>query len=277
MFGSSARPRNRSRGYFPIAISARTCQVARFLLLLSAVQSERLLASQLRSSEVLRTQSRTVPLVFFRSRRARRYILRVTDEGVARVTIPRGGSQESARIFARQHAAWVQKQLYRLASGPRPDRVLACGSEVLYRGTKTVLKLNTDGHVQVGDQTISLSTLPDDLTALVRGHLWRLAMSEFTVRTFELAKQYGLPVKRVYVRNQRTRWGSCSIRGTICLNWRLIQAPAFVRDYLIIHELMHLREMNHSVKFWQHVASVCSRYEEAEQWLDDHDHLLRQG
>jgi len=55
-----------------------------------------------------------------------------------------------------------------------------------------------------------------------------------------------MPVRRVTVRNQRSRWGSCSRRGTVSLNWRLLQTPAFVRDYVILHELAHLREMNHS-------------------------------
>ena len=116
-----------------------------------------------------------------------------------------------------------------------------------------------------------------DLRAALRLHFWRLAKTEFVPRVFDLAARHGIKIKRVLVRNQRSRWGSCSVHGTICLNWRLIQAPQYVRDYLIIHELMHLREMNHSSRFWKHVASACPRYQEAEQWLDDHDHLLRQG
>ena len=69
------------------------------------------------------------------------------------------------------------------------------------------------------------------------------------------------------VRSQRTRWGSCSAGGTVSLNWRLIQAPEAVRDYIIYHELMHLREMNHSSRFWDRVAGVCPGWREAERWL----------
>jgi predicted metal-dependent hydrolase len=91
----------------------------------------------------------------------------------------------------------------------------------------------------------------------------------------ELAAPHALPVRRVTVRNQRSRWGSCSRRGTISLNWRLVQAPPFVRDYLIFHELAHLREMNHSTRFWQTVAGLCPDYQLAERWLKSHGRQLR--
>jgi predicted metal-dependent hydrolase len=81
-------------------------------------------------------------------------------------------------------------------------------------------------------------------------------------------------VKHVTVRNQRSRWGSCSANGVISLNWRLVQTPDSVRDYIIYHELMHLREMNHSPRYWRHVASVCSWWEDAERWLKRNGSLL---
>ena len=72
---------------------------------------------------------------------------------------------------------------------------------------------------------------------------------------------------RVSIRNQRSRWGSCSRRGTIPLNWRLVQVPPFVREYVLLHELMHRRELNHSARFWRLVAAACPRYVEARRWL----------
>jgi predicted metal-dependent hydrolase len=74
-------------------------------------------------------------------------------------------------------------------------------------------------------------------------------------------------MRRVIVRNQKSRWGSCSVRGTISLNWRLIQVPDFVRDYIILHELAHLRHLNHSARFWAEVKRVCPDYLAAEVWL----------
>ena len=84
-----------------------------------------------------------------------------------------------------------------------------------------------------------------------------------------------MAVGRVSVRNQRSRWGSCARTGTISLNWRLIQTPDSVRDYIVLHELMHVRQMNHSARFWREVAAVCPAYEEAERWIKLHSALLR--
>ena len=69
------------------------------------------------------------------------------------------------------------------------------------------------------------------------------------------------------IRNQRSRWGACSARGSITLNWRLILVPPWVREYVMIHELMHRRELNHSKRFWKHVAAACPRHQEARTWL----------
>jgi len=87
---------------------------------------------------------------------------------------------------------------------------------------------------------------------------------------FELAAQHGLTVAGVSIRNQRSRWGSCSRAGRICLNWRLVAMPEWVRDYVILHELMHLKRMDHSPRFWALVAKACPRYQDARRWLRQH-------
>ena len=102
---------------------------------------------------------------------------------------------------------------------------------------------------------------------LVQARLRELAERELPPRTRELARVHGISIRSVTVRGQKTRWGSCSARGAISLNWRLIQAPPFVLDYLIIHELMHRQQMNHSPRYWKLVAAAFPRYREAEAWL----------
>jgi hypothetical protein len=82
-----------------------------------------------------------------------------------------------------------------------------------------------------------------------------------------LASEHSLTVDRVTIRNQRSRWGSCSRRGVIALNFRLVQMPPAVCDYVLLHELMHLRQQNHSRRYWRLVAAVCPDYREAERWL----------
>ena len=86
---------------------------------------------------------------------------------------------------------------------------------------------------------------------------------------------HGLAVSRVSVRNQRTRWGSCGRDGHICLNWRLILMPDWVRNYVIIHELMHLRRLDHSIQYWRLVAEAYPDYESARTWLRVHGPSLR--
>ena len=86
-------------------------------------------------------------------------------------------------------------------------------------------------------------------------------------RLLELAARHDLSVSRVSVRNQRWRWGSCNRNGHICLNWRLVTMPDWVRDYVMLHELMHLERMDHSPRFWKLVKEACPEYQDARRWL----------
>ena len=81
------------------------------------------------------------------------------------------------------------------------------------------------------------------------------------------AQRLGLEVSAVTVRDQRTRWGSCGRNGRICLNWRLLLMPDWVRDYVLVHELMHLRRLDHSTRFWTLVAAAYPGYRDARAWL----------
>ena len=172
-------------------------------------------------------------VVFVRHPRARSYLIRVVDEGTVRVTIPRWGSKREAAVFAEQERAWIDKQQQRIEQ----DR---------YR-----------------DQPSALS--PD-----VESELRNRATRELPLRLLDLAAQHGLAVAHVSVRSQRWRWGSCSRKGRICLNWRLVQIPESVRDYVMIHELMHLKRMDHSPRFWKLVAQACPDFKAARAWLRVH-------
>jgi predicted metal-dependent hydrolase len=101
------------------------------------------------------------------------------------------------------------------------------------------------------------------------------ARRELPPRLLELAAQHGLVVSRVSIRNQRSRWGSCGPGGHICLNWRLVLMPPAVRDYVLVHELMHLRRMDHSSTYWRLVAAACPEYPQAREWLRRHGASLR--
>ena len=100
---------------------------------------------------------------------------------------------------------------------------------------------------------------------------------DLPARARRLASTYRLPtpVRISWSDSMTSRWGSCSRSGTVSLNWRLVQTPDFVRDYICVHELMHRREMNHSARYWRHVAEAFPRWEEAERWLKANGGLLR--
>jgi predicted metal-dependent hydrolase len=109
-----------------------------------------------------------------------------------------------------------------------------------------------------------------------RARLRARAMDELPIRIQELAAEHGVTgLTQVTIRNQRTRWGSCGRDGHITLNWRLVLMPPAVRDYVLIHELMHLRRMDHSPAYWRHVAEACPAYADARAWLRAHGRELR--
>jgi predicted metal-dependent hydrolase len=218
---------------------------------------------------------RDVPIEFVRHRGARRYVLRMRPDGSARVTVPRGGSQAEALAFAQRQHAWIEGQL----SKPPPARraTWTHGTTILFRGEIATLTLAAgESEIRFADQTLRIADAASRpcLRPEIERHLRRLAARELLPRVLELAAAHQLRIARVTVRDQRSRWGSCSARATISLNWRLIQTPPFVRDYIIIHELMHLHEMNHSARFWRRVEAACPNFREAETWLKKHNSLL---
>jgi len=221
--------------------------------------------------------TRRVQLRFVRNPRARRYILRLRPDGGARVTVPRGGSLGEARRFAERNTAWLEQQLLRQALRPARPEPWAAGTEISFRGERVRLEAGANGEgglVRFGGAAVSVPDGTGDLRPIIERCLRQLAAQELPVRVLELAALHHLPVRRITVRNQRSRWGSCSRRGTISLNWRLVQTPVFVRDYLVLHELAHLKEMNHSRRFWDEVARLCPGFREAERWLKQHSRLL---
>ena len=96
----------------------------------------------------------------------------------------------------------------------------------------------------------------------------------FPTRLHFLNRRPRFTVGEIFIKNHHTLWGSCSDKGNINLNWRLIMAPRFVSDYIFFHEMCHLRHLNHSRKFWNLVAEVCPDYQRAEDWIHDYGFLL---
>jgi len=206
---------------------------------------------------------------FVRVPRARRYVLRVRPDGRVRVTVPRGGSRAEALRFVETHRAWIEREQLRVAATHGP-RAWTTGTAILLRGrreTIVVTPSGADATVTYGERAIRIPPGTVDVRPFVERDLRLLAQEELVPRLAELASHHQLTVSRTTIRNQRSRWGSCSRTGAIALNFRLVQMPPEVRDYVIVHELMHLRQQNHSRRFWRLVESAFPAFRDAERWL----------
>jgi predicted metal-dependent hydrolase len=230
--------------------------------------------SQQKSSVQIAGQ--TVPIVFARHPTARVYRLTLRRDGTFRCTIPLRGTLEAAKAFTERHADWMKARLEARAKRPATPREWFHGIPVLFRGESFPLDAAADSHSLI----LGPLRLPRprgveaDLRPHVERHLRALAALELPRRTRELANLHGFEVRAVQIRNQRSRWGSCSARGVVSLNWHLIQLPPEVSDYIILHELAHLRFLNHSARFWAEVARICPGYEAAERWIKNHGGLV---
>jgi predicted metal-dependent hydrolase len=211
----------------------------------------------------------TPAVQFVRTPRARRYIIRVLPDGSFRVTIPRGGSRREAESFLQEHRAWAEGERLRVLAQHAPAQWLE-GDEILIHGERVPLRIVQDrGSVwlSIGNHRLGLADVPFDLRPAAEKCLRSIAERELIPRLRELARAQSLTVKRISIRNQRSRWGSCSPSGAIALNFRLVQAPDAIRDYVLIHELMHLKQQNHSRRFWRLVENAYPDFRAAERWL----------
>ena len=209
-----------------------------------------------------------------RHRQARRYTLRIaaaTREVV--LTIPPRGTLKEAREFAQKHGGWIAARLGRLPEAVR----FANGIIIPLRGTphRIAHRRNVRGTVwtEAGDDGVQLLCVAGDAPHVDRrvgDFLRREARSELEAASRHYAAEIGVAIRRISVRDQASRWGSCSTAGVLSYSWRLILAPSFVLKYLAAHEVAHLVEMNHSARFWRLVRRLCPDHERAKVWLDVH-------
>jgi predicted metal-dependent hydrolase len=209
-----------------------------------------------------------------RHRQARRYTLRIqsaTREAI--LTIPPRGTLKEAREFAQKHGGWIAARLERLPkAAPFAD-----GTVVPLRGVphRIVHRGPMRGTVWTeagadGESLLCVAGRAPHLNRRVGDFLSREAKRDLEIASRHFASQLGVEVKRVAVRDQSSRWGSCSTTGVLSFSWRLILAPSMVLNYLAAHEVAHLVEMNHSTRFWRLVQQLCPYHERAKVWLDVH-------
>jgi predicted metal-dependent hydrolase len=207
-----------------------------------------------------------------RHRRARRYTLRIhPSDREAILTMPPRGTLADAKDFAQRHGAWIAARLGRLpkAAPFQPGTLVplrGVAHRIVHRSGErgTVWTETRDS----GERILCVAGGLEHVERRVHDYLKREARRDLQDTAQHYAERLGVKVKRLSIRDQSSRWGSCTSAGSLSFSWRLILAPPFVLDYLAAHEVAHLVEMNHSARFWKVVARVCTHTERAKKWLD---------
>ena len=175
---------------------------------------------------------KTIPYTLAISPRAVRIRVTVSRDGKVRLTVPRRASQRFAEQFLHERAAWIREQIEHFAKLP-------------------VIKT------------------PDLSPHSYRTHRTR-ALKLVRERIAHFNQLYGFSFNQISIRNQSSRWGSCSSKKNLSFNYRLVLLPPHLADYVIVHEICHLKELNHSQKFWELVARVVPRHREIKKEFRNH-------
>lgn len=225
--------------------------------------------------KTIRLGDREVTYLLKRSQQRRSIVLTVNEHGLT-VNAPWRSSQRRIVGVILESAEWVLKKLAVWSAYPARKQSWIEGDRIRFLGRELQLSLVKDSvasttTLEEGDRLKIALAAPHGKTAVQAAVVqWyrRHAKANFSERIAVYAPRLDVAVPRLFLSAARTRWGSCNVKGDIRLNWRLIQASQSTVDYVVVHELAHLHEMNHSRRFWKIVAGVCPYYKEACADLD---------
>jgi hypothetical protein len=222
-----------------------------------------------RAKQVMTLKDRRVLVVYQRERRARRIILRF-DHGHGRIVVvlPQRVSVAEGRRFALLNRGWIRDRLDLLPE-PIPFRP---GLKIPVLDEMLRIRYRPDergGVWREGDE-LFVTGRPEHLSRRIEDWLKREARREIERRAYAKAELLGKRISHITIRDGRSRWGSCSPKGRLSFSWRLIMAPRPVVDYVVAHEVAHLRELNHGPRFWKLTAELTRQVETSRAWLNEH-------
>ena len=232
----------------------------------------------------LTIDAQTISYTLRVSRRAKRLQMRMTPEDGLVVVLPAGLDVSLVGPFLETHREWIRRHAerhdhWRAQRGPE---TLADGARVLFRGEPQVVRLatlprpNARSRVAHRDGVIILTVASAEEARPVLERWMRQRAREAVLEEIARFDADGrFPHRSICLRDQKTRWGSCSRRGTLSFNWRLIMAPPEVLRYVVAHELAHTRQPNHSARFWRLVRKLYGDYEPMRRWLREEGGGLR--
>jgi predicted metal-dependent hydrolase len=226
---------------------------------------------------ILNFSGRNVPVKIRRNARARRMILRVDSKtGGVIMTLPMRASEREAILMVQEKSSWLLSRIEEI-----PPRILfKNGAHIPLLGENHIIFHDpTLKAVAVKiDKRLHMGGRPEHLTRRLRDWLRGEAKAEIQPRAIAMAAQLERKIGRITVRDTKSRWGSCAPNGNLSFCWRLIMAPGWVLDYVVAHEVSHLRHMNHSPEFWKTVDSLGVRISDAKVWLNSNaEQLQRYG
>ncbi|MFN3912441.1 M48 family metallopeptidase [Hyphomonas sp.] len=203
--------------------------------------------------------------------KARRLIIRLDERRREAVAVAPSSRQiEAAAAFAAERVDWISSRLQHL---PEITRFEA-GEIFQYRGEDCEISLEGDGRIAKlypGEPRIlSVPGDPETTQSRVVRFLKKQAKADLTRAVTKYSEILKVAPKGISVKDTRSRWGSCTADGQLAFSWRLIMAPPDVLNYVAAHECAHMREMNHSAKFWAHVARCCPDWQRQRAWLRLH-------
>ena len=207
-------------------------------------------------------------------RRSRRTIgIKITVEGLV-VHAPKRISHSQLEQLLISKAGWIRNKLEARQENAVAPMQWQDGTMLMVLGNDVTLSVRQDTRSRNAEYLPGLLSLalpdPDNQTAIAKKVLqWyrKYALADFSRRIEILATKLGVPTPKLFLSNAQSRWGSCNSKKEVRLNWRLIQAPPHIINYVICHELAHLKEMNHSARFWATVESIFPEYKQAEKAL----------
>jgi predicted metal-dependent hydrolase len=243
----------------------------------SATRSKRRPMAEASDVQMLNFTDRSVPLVFQQNQRARRIIMRL-DYGSSRiiVVLPKRTTRDEGKRFVMSNKEWIAERLDQL-----PETVpFEHGAVIPFLGLdhRICHRPTARGVVWCEDQEIHVAGNEVHLSRRVSDWLKLEARREIEARAYTKAELVGKKIKRITIRDTKSRWGSCTSEGELSFSWRLIFAPRHVMDYVISHEVSHLREMNHGPRFWKLCGELCRTVNASRDWLEENGtELYRYG
>jgi len=227
-------------------------------------------------------------IVLKKSRRAKRFRLQLDSAGQFILTTPLLTPKWAANLFLKKHVGWIEKQSSKIEKQKelRPDFQYRTGDMFYYFGEPVILRISPSERkrpaIKIRDNKM-LIMLYKNISETEGVKAVKKTIQKFYREKAEevihdrlqfFNEHYNFRYNRVTLRDQKSRWGSCSRLKNLNFNWRLIMAPIEIIDYVVVHELCHLKEMNHSARYWALVAETVPGHKTRRKWLRENHYLL---